>query len=263
MMPAVAPMTGSTVSLRPSGVTRHAGVLFFIVWLTGCSFFVMASLSAWLPIWGLGGIIAFARLLRSVAGEDRIAVQPSGIEVMRRAGPFHRTYAFDRAAIRRVRVRHRDRALMLDTASGAQVLTQFGTAPERDAVGRWIRQHLSLPDPSSTNDPGTLPSGWEAGRGRLTFHRRILWWRTERSFTSAHLAVTHDVDGDGDHLYRLVVTDAHHRRTIYTEMNDSGVVVDLARSLATRTGFPLALPHGMEPLRTTPVTSDEMRLGNS
>jgi hypothetical protein len=257
------PISGSTASLRPSGVARYSGVVFFVVWLAGCAVFVMVSVPGWLPICLLGGIVASAQLLRSIAGEDRIAVQPSGIDVVRRAGPFHRTYSFDRAAIRRVRIRHRDRALVIDTTSGARLLTQLGTPSERDAVAEWIREHVPLSHQSSSSDPGTLPAGWETARGRLTFRRRFLWWATEQSFTSAHLKVTHDIDSDGDHLYRLVVTDAHNRRTIYREMNDSGDIVDLARWLATATGFPLALPHGMEPPRTTPVTADEMRLGDS
>ena len=37
----------------------------------------------------------------------------------------------------------------------------------------------------------------------------------------------------------LVVTDAEGRKTIHTQVHDSGEVVDLARWMAGRTGFPL------------------------
>jgi hypothetical protein len=51
--------------------------------------------------------------------------------------------------------------------------------------------------------------------------------------------VTHDTDSDGDSSYKLIVTDAEGRKTIHTEVHDSGEVVDLGRWLAARTGFPL------------------------
>ena len=57
-----------------------------------------------------------------------------GLRLVRRAGPFRRVRTFDRGAIRRVRLRRRDNALVLDTSAGVQVLTTFGTIAERAAI---------------------------------------------------------------------------------------------------------------------------------
>jgi len=352
MTAAGALISGSTASLRATGVVRYVGALFLLVWLVGWVFgeifaigllpvsrksvFVLLFLLVWVPLWTLGGLAAFVHLLRSVAGEDSISVQASGIELLRRAGPFRRTRSIDRTAIRRVRIRHSDKALVLDTTSGTQVLTQFGTAVEREAIGHWLRQRLSIPEAPPTTDSGKPPATWKVstegggarlknhhdrmGRtrsliawlgaglaalgwyaslgsqsragsvvvpvlalalvlwaswmtwglrewimrpGQITLHLRFATWESERTFKSARLVVEHQRDSDSDDRYKLAVSDANGQKTIYTQLYDSGELLDFARWIKRLTGFPITLPHGMQPSRTTPVSSDELRLGDA
>jgi hypothetical protein len=56
-----------------------------------------------------------------VAGEDRFELTASGFSLVRRAGPFHLTRRFDRSAVRRLRVRGRDKMLVAGTARGVEV----------------------------------------------------------------------------------------------------------------------------------------------
>jgi hypothetical protein len=64
-------------------------------------------------------------------------------------------------------------------------------------------------------------------------------WTSERAFRSARLELTHETDSDNDSHYKLVVIDAAGRRTIHSQVHDSGEVVDLAHWFAGRTGFRL------------------------
>lgn len=367
------PISGSTTSLRPTGVGRYFGAAFLAFWLagwaigetfalamlaamfgslsgvlseqglpafvaqlssSGAATFVILFLLVWLTFWTFGGIAAIAHVLRMLAGEDRLTVQASGFELVRRAGPFHRVRAFDRSSIRRVRIRHHDKALVADTAGATHVITQYGTVPEREAVGEWLRRSLSLgaSDATMAAPPttwevttgeggvtrlrnchartrrirsllalivaGAVSIGWFASlsasdpfgsvaalaltvalacgaafvtfgtrewivrAGQLTFRRRFATFETEQTFTSGRLEVTQNSDSDSDQHYTLAVRDSNERRTIYRQINDSGETIDFARWLAGRTGFPLALPPGAEPPRTSRISDDEMRLPN-
>ncbi len=53
-------------------------------------------------------------------------------------------------------------------------------------------------------------------------------------------------DSDSDDHYTLSVKDSEGTRQIATEMNDDAGIVDLARWLAARTGFPLTLPRQLQ-----------------
>ena len=202
---------GPSASLRPTGIARYLVAAFLLVWLTGWALgetvalvflvmlirsvlgsavgmswpvpggdwiaggaagFVFLFLLVWLVLWTFGGFFAIKELLRMLAGEDRISVESSGVELLQRAGPFHRLRRFDRSGIRRVRLRAHDKAVMIDTASGSEVVTKYGTADEREAMHDWLRSRLSLPDVAAGIDPMAAPPGWalsvDGGTTRLS-----------------------------------------------------------------------------------------------
>ena len=176
------PIVDSVATLRASGIVRYVGALFLLIWLAGwtigeavgVALFVMviASLArsamsapipwapdwgtagvasfvllfglVWLLFWTVAGVAALTHLFRSIAGEDRIRLIPGSLELLRRAGPFHRTRTFDRASIRRVRLRRGDRVLVMDAAHGTEVLTELGAATERATICEWLKGHLGL-----------------------------------------------------------------------------------------------------------------------
>ncbi len=194
----------STATLRATGAFRFVSSAFLAVWLVGWAIgevvalgglgaliaaglrslgavefstparnlltsggyaFVLCFLLIWLTFWTIGGFAAMTHLLRSLAGEDRLRLQPEGLEFTRRAGPFRRVRVLDRARIRRIRIRHHDKALVADTASGLQLLSDLGSFPERDAVCTWLKDHLQLRGDDSLAariDTSTAPPGWDA-----------------------------------------------------------------------------------------------------
>ena len=371
MAPAASPISGSAVSLRPSGISRYFAAAFLSLWLvgwvigetfalgmlgmllgslsgaiseqhlplsagewlsSGAAGFVILFLLVWVTFWTVGGIAAITQLLRTLAGADDISVHAGGIELVRRGGPFHRVRTFDRRSIRRVRMRHRDAALVADTASGTQVLTEFGTREERQAIHEWLRRQLGLDGQTAASDAAP-PAGWEVtaadgggtslrkvvrrtrraravlawlvmvavslgwfaslsperpigsipalvltlltacgaaltswGRrewivrpGQLTYRRRFAMWEWEQTFTNAHLEVTLNTDSDSDDHFSVVIKDGGARRTLHSEMNDSGETTDFAQWLASRTGFILTLPRELRPRGPIRVSEGELR----
>lgn len=205
------PISGSSASLRASGFVRYIGAAFLSLWLVGwvigevfavgfllmlirsivgsaagaprpvpggewivggAAAFVLLFILFWLTLWTFGGFAAINELLRSLAGEDLIAVQPAGVELTRRAGPFRRVRIFNRAVIRRVRLRRHDKAVVIDTGSGTEVITKFGTPDERKTITDWLRRQLSLPEDGARVDAAAPPPGWifamDGGTTRLT-----------------------------------------------------------------------------------------------
>lgn len=287
-------------------------------WITGgAAGFVFLFLLIWLALWTFGGIAAITELLRSLAGEDLVSVQSSGIDVARRAGPFRRVRTFERSHIRRVRLRHHDKAVVIDTLKGTELVTKYGTPDERQVMVEWLRSRLLLPDrdrvdpnaapprwtmtveggavhlsrtdpqtrrtaslimwavvafmgliwfgASARPSPGSVMAAaltvlvtlgaawatwsrreWRVRHGELTAHTAFLAWQRERSFRSARLEVALSTDSDNDDHYRLNVIDAQGKRQIASEMNDEVDIVDLARWLSARTGFPLTLPRQLQ-----------------
>lgn len=199
---------GTATSLRPTGFGRYVTAAFLGVWLTGWAIgeFVAGTalvtilvslagvsieqlptwgedmlksgglalailfLGLWLTLWTIGGIAALTEFMRSLAGEDSIAVTPLGLELVRRAGPFRRRHSFDRSAIRGIRLRPRDRALVVDSEKGTRVLTTFGSPLEREQMLSWLKQYLHLPDGASAGT-GMPPTTWDviddAGTARV------------------------------------------------------------------------------------------------
>jgi hypothetical protein len=200
---------GSTRSLRPSGIGRYVIAAFLSVWLVGwivTEVIVITMLGTifgsiggvfpeylsgwsadlvksggvavallfvffWLTLWTIGGLAALTQLMRSLVGEDVIGVTASGFELVRRAGPFRRRYAFDRSGIRRLRIRHHDKAVVADTAKGTRVITTFGLPAEREDVADWRMRPIATTI-ATTNSSSSTPRGVERFiRGRTTRER--------------------------------------------------------------------------------------------
>jgi hypothetical protein len=204
-------ITGSSASFRPAGIGRYFGAVFLVIWLGGWALgeifalgflillvrsvvgsvtampwpipggewidggatgFVFLFLLVWVTLWTFGGIAAITELLRSLAGEDLVSVQSSGVELARRAGPFRRVRTFERAHIRRIRLRRHDKAVVMDTSSGTELVTKFGKPDDRRAMVEWLRSRLSLPEHETRVDPVAAPPGWtmsvEGGTTHLT-----------------------------------------------------------------------------------------------
>jgi hypothetical protein len=192
-------ISGTTTSLRPSGIGRYVGAVFLSVWLVGWVIgevialaalvwilasiarvlpeqlstwgrdlmtsggiaFIVFFLAIWLTFWTIGGVSAITHVLRSLAGEDIIALSGSGLDLVRRAGPFRKRYTLDRSAIRRIRIRPHDKAVVADVDGRTQVLTTFGSVPEREAIRNWLDAHLQLPGKDAADRTGTPPAEWE------------------------------------------------------------------------------------------------------
>ena len=214
------PIVESTATLRASGASRYFDAAFLAVWLAGWAVgevvalgvfgLLIAALLApgqgwplsaaaarwlssgpfsllvlfvllWLTFWTIGGVAAISHSLRSVAGEDRLRLLPAGLELRRRAGPFRRVRTLERAAIRGIRIRLHDQALVADTLSGTELLTDLGTTAERNVVCQWLRNCLQIEDHhAATVDTTAAPPGWdvridEGSDTRLT--RRAHQWR--------------------------------------------------------------------------------------
>ena len=252
--------------LRRGGADLPA---FFESWSTaGPPIAIFLFLMLWTTLWTIGGFAAMTAFLRSVAGKDRVRLLPTGLELMRSAGPFKRTRVVDRVDIHRIRIRHHDHALVADTTSGTLILTDLGTRPERETICQWLRGGLQLPLAGVIRiDPDKAPPGWKmetaedgsvrlrrrgawlpwlrsewlVRRGRVTHRRRIGPWSSERTYDHAQFAIEHTTDSDGDDLYRLILRAAGGTRTLQSAINDDGEIVDCGRWLAARTGFELQL----------------------
>src|SRR5262245_55873994 len=185
-----------TRSLRPSGIGRYFVAVFLAAWLVGWAVgeafalfavgailgaaggafqdrlpewllhpatagvaaLILLFLAVWLFFWTIGGFAALIHLVRSLWGEDVVAITPDGLELVRRGGPFRRRYPYDRAAIRRIRVRPHDKAVMIDAERGTRMLTNFGSPAERQELAAWLIRSLALPE-------GAAAAEVEGGRG--------------------------------------------------------------------------------------------------
>jgi hypothetical protein len=84
---------------------------------------------------------------------------------------------------------------------------------------------------------------WLVRQGALTEETRFLTWERAREFKSARLEVVTTTDSDNDSHHSLYVIGSHDRRKIASELHDATDIVDLGHWLATRTGFPITMPH--------------------
>ena len=143
------------------GATIVLGVFGSVVTDGAASLFLFGIIF-WLALWTFGGWAAGVTFLRNLAGEDRVAVTPQGLQFTRRAGPFSRTRLLPLSSIRRVRVRPHDKAVVADTSHGTFTIADLGTPVERESVERWITERLQLPDHSRAVllERETSPHDW-------------------------------------------------------------------------------------------------------
>jgi hypothetical protein len=190
------------VVFRPTGWSRYIDVIFLAGWLVGWLFgecfalvpvvSLIASVIArlverpvphaleavagpgatsvfllfrlfWLTLWTHFGTAAAYQFLRSLAGHDRVRLTSEGLLLEQHAGPFHRRRLVPRDAIRRVRVRLHDGALVIDTRDGTQVITTLGTPAVRESLRESLRQQIAFPDPAECTrlERETPPHDWQ------------------------------------------------------------------------------------------------------
>jgi hypothetical protein len=136
-------------------------------------------------------------------------------------------------------------ALILWTIAGFTGLIWYGSTANGEALGSAAAFLLAALLASAAAWFTWSRREWLVRQGQLTSHRRFATWQWERSFQGARLEVVESTDSDNDRHYRLDVIDAQGTRTVARTSHDEAEVVDLARWLAARTGFPLTLPHGL------------------
>ena len=145
--------------------------------------FVYVFLVVWVTFWTFGGLAAWYQFLRAIAGSDRVSVSGSALEVTRRAGPFRRRRRFERAELRRIRLRSHDKALVADLRSKSVTITKLGTAIERESLAGWLRNALGIDSGPPPLDPLVAPPGWHVERRDATLRlsrpagsRRMTGW---------------------------------------------------------------------------------------
>jgi hypothetical protein len=126
--------------------------------------FIYVFLIVWVTFWTFAGLAAGYRFLRSIAGRDRVSVAGDTLELTRRAGPFARRRRFDRAELRRIRVRSHDKALVADLRSKTVTITDLGTARHRESLAQWLHDRLGMDPGLPPVDPLVAPPGWQVRR---------------------------------------------------------------------------------------------------
>jgi hypothetical protein len=128
--------------------------------------FIYVFLVVWVTFWTIGGCAAWYRFLRLIAGTDRVSVTGGALGLRWRAGPIGRTRRFERADLRRIRVRAHDKALVADLVSKTMTISDLGSAGERQSLADWLRGRLGLDEAAQPAfDPLTPPPGWQVTRG--------------------------------------------------------------------------------------------------
>ncbi|HEV8128146.1 MAG TPA: hypothetical protein VGQ14_00670 [Candidatus Eisenbacteria bacterium] len=185
---------GRVVRLRPRGASRFISGAFLAFWLCGWAIgeglvlwilvkggyalltgtppdpgrqplevapalAMGAFLLFWLLLWTVGGIAAFAALLQLLWAEDRITARSYGVTHQWFRGPFRGTKEFARDRVRGFDVASRKRSLVLETDRERVILSELGTAEEREAASRSLRLEMGLAEPDASTVP--LPKGWE------------------------------------------------------------------------------------------------------
>ena len=126
--------------------------------------FIYVFLIVWVTFWTFAGLAAGYRFLRSIAGRDRVRLAGDTLELTWRAGPFARRRRFDRAELRRIRVRTHDKALVADLRSKTITITDLGTARHRESLAEWLRNRLGMNSELPPVDPLVAPPGWQVRR---------------------------------------------------------------------------------------------------
>ncbi|MEZ0230722.1 MAG: hypothetical protein ACAI25_19020 [Planctomycetota bacterium] len=177
------------IRLRAEGCARWFGAAFLAFWLCGWvagEVFATAGLVGaagqllakgpgavalglfllfWLSLWTLGGVGAIRELLRLIWAEDELSVDERAIVLTTRVGPWRKTRRFEREDVRSVRLRERDKSLVVETQrEGEVVLTTLGSVEKRTELRGLLHALLELPDEVAEReeDAIALPAGWES-----------------------------------------------------------------------------------------------------
>jgi hypothetical protein len=118
-----------------------------------------AFLLFWLLLWTVGGIAAFAALLQLLWAEDRIIAKSSSVTHQWFRGPFRGRNEYARDRLRGFDVASRKGSLVLETDRERVILSDLGTAEEREGAARSFRAEMGLAEPDPKSIP--LPKGWE------------------------------------------------------------------------------------------------------
>jgi hypothetical protein len=241
-----------TFALRPRGASRFFHAAFLVVWLAlwavaeaaglvfvflllrlalaflGVSPMPPSTLSTsslllaglfglvWTALWTWGGVSAMRDLAWTLWGADHLRVGPTGIELVKHAPPLSQKKVFPRDSILRVRLRDLDRALVVETPRGEELLTALGTPARRDELRRRIAATLALDESSAlARELSALPEGWDLdldadSRTLLVQSRRCRRAQTRFLATAtavlalAFAASLHDPFGPGAALLALL-----------------------------------------------------------
>jgi hypothetical protein len=199
---AASPQFEAPVVLRRAGRIRYFEVIFLTCWLAGWTvgeafggFFALAMIARviaralhlpvpvsramesvdgapsffltfaiiWLLFWTFGGVAVAWHLLRTLAGQDRVQLTPDGLRLEQRAGPFRARQFVPRDAVRRIRMRLHDQALVVDAIDGTHVVTTLGTLESRESLRAMLQQRVALPDEAERTrlERETAPPGWD------------------------------------------------------------------------------------------------------
>lgn len=116
-------------------------------------------LLVWLALWTFGGWMAIRELLRRISAEDRILIQPGGLLLIRRLGPFVKTRHLPLADIRRIYIQPPHQNLVAQVAASPVTLTDLGTPDERQSAATKLQ--AIFPSAKPPDDEGALPAGWQ------------------------------------------------------------------------------------------------------
>jgi len=269
--------------LRPQGLQTLIAAAALLVmgsgWASG-EWFAFAGLrralatgervffGLWLTAWTLGGLFVLGRLLRAVAGRDRIEVDGDGLRRLSVLGPLRAGKAIARERLQGIsNVRS---GVVARTIDGPVVLTRFGTPADQHELMLELRRQLHL-DGDLRDAVGATPDqpplGWVSevapdgsvvlrrARGPLNPLRheyRLAPGRLEtclgigdppwHSFDNPDLAIESFNDSDGDTIYRLVVRHVGGKSEVAQMIDDPYALVQLGRWMSRRIERPLELP---------------------
>jgi hypothetical protein len=128
----------------------------------GPAVMVGAFLLLWVAIWTLGGIAAFAELLRLLFGEDRLVVSGGRLTVTWSRGPFRRSRSFERDAIERVLLLPPRDHLTLQVGGRRVTLSGLGTREERSQAATTLVSELGIASAHVLAGAPRLPERWES-----------------------------------------------------------------------------------------------------
>lgn len=180
---------------RPRGAARFVGAGFLFVWLCGwfvgevaavgifCAgviavvtgrpigsdgapsavalFAIGCFMVLWIAMWTFGGVSAMRELLRLTWFEQVFSIEPEGVVVLEKTGPFRRRIVIERERVVRFVLHDREGPLCAQTGGKRIELTRLGTPAERDALRRTLMDRFGLADAAPVVVEPCLPPGWQ------------------------------------------------------------------------------------------------------